>query len=154
MSEAIVTRVVVDDKQLVDYVNAVTREQKRTLKKAYNEAIKPLIKDARRNVRASKYKLKKSNLVKGVRGGTWKNNKGASVYIRSPYDNYYKLLFFESGTKERFVKMRKRKRLKTKAGRGRIVSGWFFRNALTKHARTMGERFDEVLRQALNNVKK
>lgn len=155
----LLANVVVDDKPLVRYVNAVTKAEKRALKNAYRAAVRPIVNEAKKNVRQSPYKLKGSkngsvNLIQGVRGGAWKNGKGASVYIRSPRDDYYKLLFFESGTKARFVAHRKGRRLSSKAYRGHVDGGWFFKRSLDKHVHTLGDKFDEVLFNAIKNAER
>lgn len=151
------TNVIVDDRQLVRYVNAVTKAEKRALKNAYRASVRPVVNDTKKNIRRSRYQLKGSqgvDLSQGVRGGAWKNGRGASVYIRSPRDDYYKLLFFESGTRARFVAHRKGRRLSRKAYRGRISGEWFFKKSLDKNIHSLGDRFDEVLMKAIKKAEK
>jgi len=154
------TKLQIDDKQLKMYLVAVTKAEKGALKKAYRSAIRPIITETKRNIRASRYKIGKratkqfDNLLFGVRGGAWRNLQGASVYIRTPSDDFYKLLFYEGGTITRFVKRRKRYKLKKEASRGAIDSGWFFKKALAKYERTISERFDRALFKAIKGVER
>lgn len=138
----------VDNNDVDKVFTAITKNQKRILKKGYKKATSVIVKDAKKNMKASFSSLKYTyngttvNLQKGIRASTYKDGSGASVYERSPRDLYYILLFHDFGAKGRKGKKKGRKRYyKLKGG---LKGKHFFQNALSKTNEAVNQLIKEV----------
>lgn len=140
----------VDNNDVDKVFTAITKNQKKILKRGYKKATSVIVKDAKKNMKASFSSLKYSyngttvNLQNGIRTSTYKDGSGASVYERSPRDLYYILLFHDFGAKGRKSKKKGRKRKRYYKLKGGLKGKHFFQNALSKRNEAVNQLIKEV----------
>lgn len=138
----------VDNNEIDKVLTAVTRNQKKIMKKGYRKATSMIVKDARKNMKSAFSSLKYSykgnivNLSKGIRTSIYKDGSGASVYERGPRDLYYILLFHDFGAKGR--KMKKQVKKRYYQLKGGLKGKHFFQNALIKKNDAVKQLIKEV----------
>lgn len=141
----------VENKEVDKVLTAVTKNQKKIMKKGYRKATTLIVKDARKNMKGSfsslnfSYKGMKVNLSKGIRTSIYKDGSGASVYERGPRDLYYILLFHDFGAKGR--KMKKQVKKRYYQLKGGLKGKHFFQNALMKRNDAVKQLIKEVEEQ-------
>lgn len=146
---------IVDDSELSKFVTSTKKSERKAVRKACSAAIRPILRQARANVR----KAGMRSLAGAVRGGAWKRDPGASVYIRGPQDyrakgsNFYKLLFFEGGTATRYARKRHGKAMRRKASRGKIRAHGFFASAIATKASQGAQAFEATLKDWIEKQK-
>lgn len=126
----------VNDKQIEQAFTAVTREQKKMMKRAYRKATSIIVRTARKNMKSAFRSLvwrKGGNLDlrKGIRTSIYKDASGASVYERSPRDLFFILLFHDYGAKNG-RKKGKHPRKTNYVKKGGIKEKGFFQSAFSK----------------------
>lgn len=136
--------IAVEDGALSDYVTVLKKEEKQIMKAVYRGAFAPI---KRMTVNEAKRVFKSGQLFKGVRFSAWKSARGASVYIRKPYDEYYKLLFFEGGTSNRTAK-------KGRGRRGNIQARWFFKKSVDTVLPKVPDLFQAEFAKQIDRVAK
>lgn len=139
----------VDNNDVDKVFTAITKNQKKILKRGYKKATSVIVKDAKKNMKAAFSSLKYTyngttvNLQKGIRTSTYKDGSGASVYERSPRDLYYILLFHDFGAKGRKSKKGKQRKRYYKL-KGGLKGKHFFQNALSKTNEAVNQLIKEV----------